>query len=225
MSLGLKNSPSTWAHFINSILGDLPFIFIFFDDILTFPESEAEHREHLKILFHRLNQYELTINIKKSKIFVDDIDFLSYRISQTGLQPTEERVKFIKEMQPPKTIAALRRVLGTFSFYRKFVKNAAHYLAPLYDLLKGKKGKRDRTVVKWTDESVQVFQKAKSVFINYTLLNFVKDNCPLQLVCDASGTSVGGVLQQIVDGELQPIAFHLEKLDEKKVHWSVYDKE
>jgi cleavage and polyadenylation specificity factor subunit 1 len=33
------------------------------------------------------------------------------------------------------------------------------------------------------------------------------------------------VLQQIVNGEPQTIAFHSEKLNEKKVLWSVYDKE
>ena len=225
MPFGLKNSPSTWARFINSILGDLPFIFIYFDDILIFSESETQHLEYLKILFQRLDQYGLTINVKKSKFLVHEINFLSYRILQSGLQPTEERIKFIRELQPPKTVAALRRVLGTFSFYCKFVKNAAHYLAPLYGLLKGKKGKRDRTVINWTQDLVQVFQKARSAFINYTLLNFMKDDCPLQLVCDASGSSVGGVLQQIVNGEPQPIAFHSEKLDEKKVLWSTYDKE
>jgi hypothetical protein len=82
-------------------------------------------------------------------------------------------------LKPPKTIAALCRILGIFSFYRKFVRNAAQLLAPLYDLLKGRTGKRDRTPIKWTDDFIQVFHKAKLAFTNYTLLSFVKDDCPL----------------------------------------------
>lgn len=104
------------------------------------------------------------------------------------------------------------------------MKNAAQYLAPLYDLLKGKTVKRDNTPIKWTDKLEKVFEDLKLAFSNYTLLNFLKDDSELQLTCDASAVSIGGVLEQIIDGEAQLLAFYSEKIDEKS-HWSTYDKE
>lgn len=47
----------------------------------------------------------------------------------------------------------------------------------------------------------------------------------LQLKCDASVVAIGAVLEQIVNGEKQPLAFFSEKLDDKKEKWSTYDRE
>jgi cleavage and polyadenylation specificity factor subunit 1 len=225
MPFGLKNAPSTFMRFITSILGDLPFIFIYIDDILLFSETEEEHLQYLNILFQRLNLYGLTINLEKSKFCSSSIDFLGHRILKNKIQPTDERVEYIKNLKKPKSVTALRRILGIFSFYRRFVRRAAELLAPFYDLLRGKMGKRDLTPINWTEDLEVAFQKLKSAFVNYTLLNFMKDDCELQLTCDASVNTVGGVLEQIVNGEAQPLAFYSEKLDSKKLHWSTYDKE
>lgn len=225
MPFGLRNAPSTWMRFIVSVLGDLPFIFIYFDDILVFAENEELHLKYLEILLQRLNEYNLTINEKKSCFLCSDLEFLGYKISEHGLEPTGKRVEYIRELQPPKTVGSLRRILGIFSFYRRFVKNAAQLLAPFYNLLKGKIKKNDRTVIKWTPELHTAFDEVKLAFQNYTLLNFLNDRYPLQLVCDASGTAIGGVLEQLVDGELKPIAFYSEKLKDNQMNWCVYDKE
>lgn len=225
MPFGLRNCPSTWNRFISSVLGHLSFIFVYFDDILVFSENEQQHLEHLEILFRLLDQYKLTINQEKSEFCCSTLEFLGFAISEQGLEPTKKRVEYFKDLKPPRTVAALRRVLGIFSFYRRFVQSAAQILAPLYDKLKGRSGKRDRTLIQWTPELIEVFNKAKLAFQNYTLLNFLDNSSPLQLKCDASGTTVGGVLEQIIEGEAKPIAFHSEKLKGSQLNWSVYDKE
>lgn len=117
MSFGLKNSPSTFMRLITSVLGDLPFLFIYFDDILVFSENLTQHLEYLQILFERLTAYGLTINLEKSTFCCSSINFLGHKISQKGLESTEERVQFIKDMKKPKTIATLKITLGIFSFY------------------------------------------------------------------------------------------------------------
>jgi len=44
-------------------------------------------------------------------------------------------------------------------------------------------------------------------------------------VCDASGTAIGGVLEQLVEGEPKPITFYSEKLKNNQLTWCPYDKE
>lgn len=225
MPFGLKNAPSTWMRFITTVLGDLPFIFIYFDDILVFSETLEQHLEYLDIIFNRLNRYNLTINNDKSKFCCDSIEFLGFEISAQGIQPSDQRIQYIKDLKQPKTVAALRKVLGVFSFYRRFVQKAAEKMAPLYDQLKGRSGKNDRTPIKWTPHLEKAFVELKSAFVSYTLLNFLNNQFPLQLKCDASGTACGGVLEQIVDGHPQPIAFYSQKLKKNQLAWSTYDKE
>ena len=225
MPFGLKNAPSTWMRFITSIVGDLDFLFVYFDDILLFSESESEHFAQLRILFQRLNANGLVINYEKSEILRDFVDFLGFHISLNGLCPNNERIEFIKGMERPRTVASMRRALGIFSFYRRFVRDAALLMAPLYDTIKGSTGKQDRTPIRWTNELVNSFEQVRQAFIHFTLLHFIVNDCPFELICDASGVAIGGVLEQIVDGERHPIAFHSEKLKGAQLNWSTYDRE
>jgi len=103
MSFGLKNAPSTWMRFIMSVLGDLPFIFVYVDDILVFAENEELHLQYLETLLQRLNEYNLTINEKKSRFLCSDLEFLGFKISEDSMEPTQERIEYIRNLQPPKT--------------------------------------------------------------------------------------------------------------------------
>ncbi|XP_043862283.1 uncharacterized protein LOC122756524 [Drosophila santomea] len=47
---------------MKNILGDLDFVALYIDDICVASASEAQHRQHLKIVFDRLQQANLHIN-------------------------------------------------------------------------------------------------------------------------------------------------------------------
>ena len=225
MPFGLKNGPSTWSRFILEVLGGLEFVFVYFDDILVFSDNEDSHYDFLDIIFQRLNKYNLTINYEKSTFCSPSVKFLGHDISGNGITPTDERIAYIRDLPKPKTVSAMRKCLGVFSFYRRFVGKAAELLAPLYDELKGRSGKNDRTPIRWTTSLSETFERVKRAFCDYTLLSFVSDNAPLRLTCDASGVAIGGVLEQIIDDEPRPIAFYSEKLKGSQLNWATYDKE
>lgn len=51
--------------FIDEILRDLDFCFVYLDDILIASENEQEHLQHLRTLLQRLNEYGIVINLDK----------------------------------------------------------------------------------------------------------------------------------------------------------------
>ena len=63
---------------------DLPFVFIYLDDILVFSRTPREHDRHLRQVFQRLQQYGLVINVDKCQFSRSTIDFLGHRISAEG---------------------------------------------------------------------------------------------------------------------------------------------
>ena len=152
---------------------------------------------------------------------------MGHTISADGhFQPTQERVEQIGKLVKPKTITALRRVLGTLNFYRRFVWNAVELLAPLNRLLVGHNRKNDRSVITWTPELEENFEKVKQAFVKYTLLHFPNNDSDITLTCDASQYTFGGVLEQIDrDGQRQPLGFFSGKFKENQREWSVFDKE
>ena len=53
MPFGLRNASQTFQRFMNEIFHDLPYVFVYVDDLLIASQSHAEHLEHLKIVFTR----------------------------------------------------------------------------------------------------------------------------------------------------------------------------
>lgn len=47
MPFGLKNAAQTFQRLMDSVVGDLPFIFVYLDDILVASTSPEQHKAHL----------------------------------------------------------------------------------------------------------------------------------------------------------------------------------
>ena len=42
---------------------------------------------HLRLLFERLKEYGLVLNVSKFEFGINDIDFLGHRVTQEGIKP------------------------------------------------------------------------------------------------------------------------------------------
>lgn len=135
MAFGLRNAAQTFQRYINSALGDLDFAFSYIDDILIASSSVAEHEKHLRIVFERLIEYSLRINVDKCSFGLSEMEFLGFTINKDGIKPTNEKVKAIIEFPKPETIVELRRFLGLVNFYRRNLPHAAKRQKPLNEFL------------------------------------------------------------------------------------------
>ncbi|GFT11986.1 hypothetical protein TNCV_725911 [Trichonephila clavipes] len=176
MQFGLCNAAATFQRFIDEVLRNLPFVFAFVDDILV---TSSSPEKHLQILFTRLQQYGLSLKPSKCIFGVTSIKFLGFKVSESGIEPLSDHVDCILNFPQPTTITQLRRFLGLFNFYRRFVPKAAHLLAPLNKFLKGIKNfKKSKKVscknlhdsIQWTKEAEQAFNDAKNALTDATLL-------------------------------------------------------
>ena len=57
MSFGLKNAAQTFQRFIDQVLQGLHFTYVYINDVLIASHSPEEHLQHLRTVFHRLQQY------------------------------------------------------------------------------------------------------------------------------------------------------------------------
>ncbi|GFW20809.1 hypothetical protein TNCV_1050301 [Trichonephila clavipes] len=234
MQFGLCNAAATFQRFIDEVLRNLPFVFAFVDDILVASSSPEEHLQHLQILFTRLQQYGLSLKPSKCIFGVTSIKFLGFKVSESGIEPLSDRVGCILNFPQPTTLTQLRRFLGLFNFYRRFVPKAAHLLAPLNKFLEGIKHfkksekvscKNLRDSIQWTEEAEQAFNDTKNALADATLLRHPIPGAKLSLWTDASDKAVGGSLMQLCQNNWEPVAFLSVKLLKSQQKWSTYDRE
>lgn len=77
------------------------------DDITVDASSISEHNRRLAANLQRL-QAHITLNPSKCKFAVKEAAFLAMRLSEKGIQPTEEKVRAVKGFRPPKNASEVR---------------------------------------------------------------------------------------------------------------------
>ena len=65
MPIGLLNAGCIFHRVINEVLRDLPFMYVYIDDILVSSWTIEEHEDHLREVFTRLCANNVTVNMEK----------------------------------------------------------------------------------------------------------------------------------------------------------------
>ena len=217
---GLKNAGQDFQRMMDEIMGDIPHVFVYIDDILIASTTPTEHIEDLRQVFDTLDANGLVVNPAKCVLGRDSLEFLGYRLDAEGITPLPERVEAIKDVKPPTNVKELQRFLGMVNYYRRFIPRAAHHLFHLFEALKGKP-----KVIKWTDDRQAAFQAIKDALAAATLLHHPRPEAPLALTTDASKVAIGGVLEQLGPRGWEPLAFYSAKLQPGQQLWPPFDRE
>ncbi|GBN40539.1 Transposon Ty3-I Gag-Pol polyprotein [Araneus ventricosus] len=143
MQFGLCNAYATFQRFIVEVIRGLQGVYAFVDDILIASKNPELHCQNLKTLFSRLDEYGLCMNVSKFIFGASIINFLGFNLSENGIKPLPDKVKFILDFPKPDTLTQLRIFLGMLNFYRCFIPKAAHILAPIVQFLEGILTKRN----------------------------------------------------------------------------------
>ncbi|GFW44198.1 retrovirus-related Pol polyprotein from transposon 297 [Trichonephila clavipes] len=176
-------------------------------------------------IFQRLSSYGLKLNISKCVFGVTELIFLGHFITPDGIKPLPDKVQAVLDYKQPETVGSLRKFLGLLNFYRRFLPKAAEQQYLLSEFLKGSKGKKDSKPLNWSSEAITAFQRCKQALADAALLAHPSPSAPLALHVDASDYAIGGALHQVVDSELQPLAFFSRKLTSSEKSYSAYDRE
>ncbi|GFW46771.1 hypothetical protein TNCV_2981271 [Trichonephila clavipes] len=225
LCFGLVNAPQTFMRYMHEVLRGLPFCFVYLDDILCYSGNAEEHRSHLRTIFQRLSSYRLKLNISKCVFGVTELIFLGHLITPDGIKPLPDKVQAVLDYKQPETVGSLRKFLGLLNFYRRFLPKAAEQQYLLSEFLKGSKGKKDSKPLNWSSEAITAFQRCKQALADTALLAHPSPSAPLALHVEASDYAIGGALHQVVDSELQPLAFFSRKLTSSEKSYSAYDRE
>lgn len=224
MTFGLCNAAQTFQRLIHQVLRGLDFVFPYIDDLCIASSSTEEHRRHLRLIFKRLSDNNLAINLAKCEFGKSSMVFLGHLLTKEGILPLPEKVVAIRNYGKPTIAKELKTFIAMINFYRKFIPHATEHQAKLQSLIVGNK-KNDKTPVVWSSETEHAFEKCKQQLADATLLAHPSATAQLALFVDASDTAVGAALHQEIDGQLQPLGFYSKKLNDAQRNYSTYDRE
>ena len=137
MVQGMMTLQSVWCQIINTIFNEYEYnLAIYVDDLILANKTFEEHLDNLKSVLKRSLENNLRINGIKCKVLSPSAShFLGKILSAEGCHAEEERLKALLILEPPKNVHELRKLLGSFAFFRKHVNGYSHIISPLTRLL------------------------------------------------------------------------------------------
>jgi hypothetical protein len=217
MAFDLSGAPATFQGAMNKTLAPIlrHYALVFFDDILVYSKTWADHIQHLQSVFQLLWDDQWQIKLSKCAFARQEIAYLGHVISTQGVATDPAKVAVVASWPVPTNSKELRGFLGLAGYYRKFVRHFAVIAKPLTQLLK------KHTLYVWTHDHDQAFTTLKLVLSTTPVLQLPKFSIPFAIETDASSQGIVVVLSQ----QGHPLAFVSKALGVKNRGLSTYEKE
>ena len=220
MSFGLKNAAETFQRLMDRIFRELPFVFIYLDEVLISSWNRKLHIKHLRVVLELLVQNGIVLNLDKCSFVQNKIEYLGHKITADCIVPLRCHVDALLHQPHPQDVHGLQRFLGMKNFYCRFLPGIARTLRPLTDALAG-----NPQDINWVQELQYGIVKAKSALSSAISLTHPSPSAEVSLVTDASNTHVGAALQHKKSGGWRPLAFFFAKLSATQQRYSAFDRE
>ncbi|CAA0836889.1 Uncharacterized mitochondrial protein AtMg00860, partial [Striga hermonthica] len=216
MPFGLCNAPSTFQFAMNSIFKRYlrKFVLVFFDDILVYSKTWADHLEHLRVVLGILEANSFYIKPSKCSFAQEVVEYLGHFIFHDGVKVDPRKIEAMVGWPKPTSLMQLRGFLGLTGYYRKFVKDYGTIAKPITEMTK-------KGAFKWTEASEKAFEELKEAMTTTPVLAMPRFDVLFEIHSDASDIGIGAVLVQ----EGRPLAYLSKALGPACLGLSVYVKE
>ncbi|KAI3514654.1 hypothetical protein L1887_13250 [Cichorium endivia] len=217
MPFGLTNAPAAFMDLMNRVCKPFldKFVIVFIDDILIYSKSEAEHKEHLKMVLETLKREKLYAKLSKCEFWIGEVQFLGHVVNKDGIKVDPAKIEAVMNWEKPKNPTEIRSFLGLAGYYRRFIEGFSKIACPLTLLTK----KNEKFV--WTDKQEEAFELLKKKLCEAPILSLPEGTEDFAVYSDASGLGIGCVLTQ--RGKV--IAYASRQLKEHELNYPTHDKE
>ena len=112
LPFGISSSPAIWQRFIEQILAGLNGTCVIMDDQLVGGVNDEEHLRNLEAVFQQFQKYGLRVKFPKCVFMAPSVIYFGPRFSARGIQPTDEKVKAVRDAPTLCNVTELRSFLG-----------------------------------------------------------------------------------------------------------------
>jgi hypothetical protein len=220
LPFGLKNAPAEFSRMMQFIFGDLKFIEIYIDDVTVHSESFDQHLKHLEIVFQRLEEANLKMNLTKCKWFMSSVKILGHIVEQNKIKMDTSKIDAVQQLPYCKTVKHVQSFLGLCGYYRRFVRDFAKIAQPLNNLLK-----KD-VVWNFDDDCKEAFDTLRNRLVEYPILRKPEFQRKFYLFTDASGFALGAILSQKDEDNKEYVCCYASRLLKgAENHYGITEKE
>ena len=216
---GVCSASEQYQHEIATVLAGIEGAENISDDIVVDGPDAETRDQRLRQTIERLRDCGLTLNAEKCLFNMDRLVFMGMLLSETGIGPTEDRVKAVLEAGEPTSTTEVRSFLGLANYSSRFIPHFATLSEPLRRLT------RIETPFNFGPEQKKSFESLKQKMAEACTLAYFDKNAPTKIITDASPVVLGAVLVQEQGGVWTPVCYASRSLTDCEQRYSQTEKE
>ena len=139
------------------------FVLVFFDDILIYSHTWADHLRHVRVVFGELQRHKLFLKRSKCAFVASLVAYLGHVVSAAGFAMDPAKLQAVRDWPPPRSARAVRDFLDLAGYYRKFVHHYGTIVVPLTALLR-------KDEFSWSKEATAAFAALKDAMTSASVL-------------------------------------------------------
>ncbi|GBG59580.1 hypothetical protein CBR_g49840 [Chara braunii] len=192
MPFGLTNAPTAFQAAMTTEFRDLLdcSVLIYLDDILVYSRTLDEHLVHLRVVLDRLRAAKYKANRDKCEFAKQELEYLGHYVTPKGIRPLADKIQAIVDWPEPRCTTDVRSFMGLAGYYQHFVESYSKLAAPLSRL------QSPKVPFEFDDAARGVFNTLKATMQDAPALRIYDPTLSTQVTTDASGYSIGAVLEQ-----------------------------
>ena len=190
MPFELKNAGATYQQMMTRMFQDKirRTMKMYIDDMVVKSKQESQHIKELQGTFEVLRQHKLRLNAEKCVFGVGAGKFLSYLITNRGIEINPDQINVVRCLNPPSNPKEVQKLTGMLAALNRFISKFADRCRPFYQLLK--KWKR----FQWDEECDTAFRDLKDYLMQAPVLTTPEPGEDLFMYLSVSEHAVSVVL-------------------------------
>ena len=131
----------------------------------------------MRLIFERLKQYQLYVNLKKCEFIITKIEFLNFIVFIENIQINSKKIRIIQKWSLFKNYREFQIFLKFVNYYKRFIENYFKLFVFFIDLLKKNKNDKNFEFFQWLKKQKQTFRRFRNNFISIFILyhyDFIK---------------------------------------------------
>ena len=224
--MGLLGCPASFQRLMEAAMLGIAKVIVYIDDLLIHSASHEEQLLTLSAVLGRLVHHGLKINLDKCVFGNEEVSYLGFTLTPSGIFPGRDKLQAIKNAKPPTDVKMVRSFIGLCNFFRTHIKNFATISHPLTKLTR-----KDSTFKGGTlpPDAMRAFLQLKLALTSDPVVAYPRNDRHYALIVDAStGTAtteggMGAILTQVdQNGSFHVISYGSRQLIKHERNYSPF---
>ena len=212
LPFGVTNGVSIFQREMDELVDkySLKGVYPYIDNITIVGKTQEEHDLNLSNFLSAAEEVNLTYNPDKCEFNTRKLRLLGCLIENGELRPDPDRMRPLEMLPPPNNLKSLKRCLGFFSHYSKWIPNFSHKVKPL----------ARTNSFPLSAEALKAIEDMKKDIKN-SVICCIDETIPFTVECDASDIALAATLNQ----KGRPVAFFSRTLSSHELLYPSVEKE